>query len=297
MSGSRYRLPADFVSALGLSVALMLGASGCRTTSMPQSASATEASGTLAAGNGSEILKIKDANSAADLLGKLKKFDAQKSTATTRVWEGRAELNCQVERFEGSTETQCWMVTIDGDKPTRDYIFNLSDVNAEIMNDLMVLRVQEVGQAKIKRYTGVVRLVATKAEFSIAKVKRAPPLPVAPVAGRTLVELPFGEDFKLIKKFDAQASSATERVWQGRANLTCLATTLDGRTDTHCWMVTMDGDKPTRDRIFSFIEETADIMNKLIDLPVQNFESMTVKSYTGVVRMVATEDNFILSAP
>jgi len=117
---------------------------------------------------GKKFLNIKDAETAASIFDNLKAFDAQKSTKTTRVWQGKAEVECQVSTFEGTTETGCWMKPIPLKK--HEYVYNFTGLNAEIIFDFMDLNPQELAEVKSKSTTGTIRLESTQTEFSLSVV-------------------------------------------------------------------------------------------------------------------------------
>ena len=163
-------------TALLIGSSFLLVTTGCKSqkNNLPDGALSSSSNVTPAqpdtTGNAKVFLDIKDADTAATIFEKIKKFDAQKSTKTTLVWEGKAEMECQEQRFEKTTDTQCWMKVPN---TKRDYIFNFGDVDAEIIFDLMKVDVKDfkvLEGVKSKSVTDNIKMISTKTEFSLSIV-------------------------------------------------------------------------------------------------------------------------------
>ena len=166
------KLTHDGIRPLLIACSLLLATAACRATRAHQGDATVEsaASGvpTQPTTPQKKFLSIKDAETAASIFDKLKAFDAQKSTKTTRIWQGKADVECQVERFEGTTDTGCWMKPNPAQK--HEYVYNFTGLNAEIIFDFMDLEPQDVAGVKIKSITGNIRLDSTQTEFALSVV-------------------------------------------------------------------------------------------------------------------------------
>ena len=126
--------PCQRLATVLISSCLLLGSTGCKVTGGASTSSSPEAVTVKPApvGKVNEFLHIKDADTAVTIFSKIKQFDVKKSTSTSRVWEGKADVECMVDTFEGQTDTQCTMIVVHANPPAhKDYIYNFGDVDAE----------------------------------------------------------------------------------------------------------------------------------------------------------------------
>ncbi len=223
------------------------------------------------------IVRIQEASTAGEIFSVLKKWDQSKSSATSRVYEGRGDLQCSVM----DDETTCSMTT----GVARDYIFNFGGLNASIMNDLWVATPVVGAGITSKNAQGKLRMTVTKSEFKVELLGQ-----MAPIQPFILVKDPRAAKgiFERLKDWNKAESTATSRVYKGPADLTCELRDNEQR----CWMVVVAGAK--KEYIFNFSDEHADYITLSWGREPEVIDGVPIKRVSGMLHMVATGSQFLL---
>jgi uncharacterized lipoprotein NlpE involved in copper resistance len=254
-----------FASAVVIALALV----GCRAKQNRDGESQS-----LDSGNGAQVIvAVKDASTAASIFDSLKKWDQGKSSASTRIYEGRAELFCSVDG-----EAQCSMTT----GVARDYLFNFGGVNADILNDRWTATPVVGAGISSKTVSGLMRMTASRSEFKVELLGAAP-------ASRAFVTVSNAAQAKGIydrlKLWDKTQSTATSKVYKGQVEVECQ----ERNNEHQCWMKTAK-----KEFVFNFSDEHADYITLVWALPAVDVQGVKVKRQAGQVRMVATPSQFLL---
>lgn len=153
-----------------LTLALLPLSAACRSTGGEATLQPSEVQELSPAPLVKELVRIKDEELATGFFHRVKQFQSHKSGPGLRVWEGEAELSCTVDRFAGTTDTQCYMVSASSLPGQRDYVFNFGDVYAEVLSDALRLEQVDLGDIKSKQYIGKIQLRATAREFVLGTI-------------------------------------------------------------------------------------------------------------------------------
>ncbi len=251
-----------------LTLLVFVGTLACRTKDQQNQVSTTLDTSTAS----TVIVAVKDSGTAQAIFSQLKKWDHAKSSPSLRVYEGPGSLLCA--DVDGM---QCSMTT----GVARDYIFNVSDLEADLINDLWGATPVVGAGIVSKNVAGLMRLTSTKTEFKIELLGPLPPQHLV----LDVKNYDFARDiFKRLKKWDETQSTATSKVFTGLVDLECQARPKE----TQCWM------KASTGYVFSFNDETAEILDEAWAIKPEVSGEAKIKRAKLFIRMVSTANEFLI---